>query len=84
MNISFAVLILVAYAIVETLEKFGVKRKYAHLAAIPIGLALSFLVLNGITLAGHILYGILIGLGAVGSCDTLCNIVDTLQKDKSN
>lgn len=74
MNISFGALIPVVFIIVETLEIFGVKQKYAHLLAIPLGIIFSFGVLQNISEYQNLLYGIIIGIGAVGSCDTLTHI----------
>lgn len=77
---SLAVLV---YAFVESLEKFGISRKYAHLLAIPIGIIMSFLEFPTNTILNKILYGIVIGVLSAGTCDTACNIIDTF-KDKCN
>jgi hypothetical protein len=71
------------YAIVESLEKFGISKKYAHLVAIPIGIGISFLgfPVNGVM--NKVFYGVIIGLLSVGTCDTACNAVGIF-KDKVN
>lgn len=85
MNMTFMLLIPVAYAIIETAEKFGLSRKYAHLLAIPLGILLSFLGTNNLSIKEYIFYGILIGLGSVGACDTLCNSMDLIKfRNKSD
>jgi hypothetical protein len=71
------------YALVESFEKFGVCKKYAHLSAIPIGISISILEFSTGTILNKIFYGIIIGVLSVGTCDTACNIIDTF-KDKSN
>ncbi|AWK52176.1 hypothetical protein DIC82_14735 [Clostridium beijerinckii] len=71
------------YAFVESLEKFGVSRKYAHLLAIPIGVIISFLQFSTSNILNKIFYGVIIGVLSVGTCDISCNIVDTFN-DKSN
>ena len=72
------VLILVVYSIMETLEKFGLRRTLAHLLAIPIGLLSSFLFLQG-SCPELLVKGLLIGFGSVGTCDTSCNIADLIK-----
>ena len=71
------------YAVVESLEKFGVSRKYAHLLAIPIGISISLIEFSTSNISNKIFYGIIIGVLSVGTCDTSCNIV-AIFKDKSN
>lgn len=73
MNIDIGFLISLVYGIVETLEKFGLKRKYAHLLAFPLGILGSFLYLKLGAFREYIAYGLLIGLASTGTCDTLCN-----------
>ena len=70
------------YAFVESLEKFGLCRKYAHLLAIPIGISVSILAFPTSNIINKIFYGIIIGILSVGTCDTACNIAGTL-KDKT-
>ncbi|WHH57882.1 hypothetical protein [Petroclostridium sp. X23] len=84
MDLSFTLLIPIVYALVETLEKFGLKRKYAHLLAIPLGILVSFLGLDNLLIREYVFYGILIGVGAVGTCDTLCNAVGVLKDEKDS
>lgn len=83
MKIDASFLIAVVYGIVETLEKFGMERKYAHLLAIPMGFLTSFLFLNCSTFKEYMLMGLLIGIGAVGTCDTICNTVNSIKIIKS-
>ena len=71
------------YAVVESLEKFGVSRKYAHLLAIPIGISISLLEFSTSNILNKIFYGVIIGILSVGTCDTACNVVDTF-KDKAH
>lgn len=80
---DIGVLVVLVYSIVETLEKFGISRKFAHLLAIPLGLVCSFLVLQG-SLKELIIKGLLIGFGSVGTCDTSCNIVDWVKSKRIN
>lgn len=84
MNADFGLLVALVYSVTETLEKFGVERKYAHLLAIPLGVLSSFWGLHCASNIDSIVYGVLIGLGAVGSCDTLCNVVNSLKKPQKN
>jgi len=77
------ILTALVYAFVESLEKFGLSRKYAHLLAIPIGISISLIEFSTSNLSNKIFYGIIIGVLSVGTCDTSCNIVDSF-KDKSN
>lgn len=82
MNTDFSLLVALVYGVIETLEKFGLNRKYAHLLAIPLGILSSFWRLHCASNVDSIVYGVLIGLGAVGSCDTICNVVNSLRKQK--
>lgn len=66
----------VVYGIVESLEKFGVKKKYAHLLAIPIGIIVGIIGFPTDTIVNKILYGIIMGVLSVGICDTVCNVVN--------
>jgi len=84
MDTTFIILIPIAYAIIETAEKFGLNRKYAHLLAIPLGILLSYLGTHTMTIKEYTFYGILIGLGSVGACDTLCNAVDVIKSKKES
>ena len=81
--LDIGVLVVLVYSIVETLEKFGINRKFAHLLAIPLGLVCSLIVLQG-SLKELIIKGLLIGFGAVGTCDTSCNIVDWMKSKKTS
>ncbi|MGC7871280.1 hypothetical protein ACPUYX_07070 [Desulfosporosinus sp. SYSU MS00001] len=81
--IDISVLIVIIYSIVETLEKYGVSRKTAHLFAIPLGLISSFLLLQG-TIKERLLEGLLIGFGAVGVCDTASNLLDRVKSKLLN
>jgi len=73
MEIQFAALIPVVFAIVETIERLGVKKNIAHLLALPIGIIISFAIIPDKNVFEHIVFGILIGFGAIGTCDTICN-----------
>lgn len=77
------ILAALVYAVVESLEKFGMKRKYAHLLAIPIGVCVSFLKFSTSSILNRIVSGIAIGVLSVGTCDTACNIAGTLA-DRNN
>lgn len=72
------ILAALVYAAIEALEKFGLKRKYAHLLAIPMGICVSFLKFSTSNILNKIISGIAIGVLSVGTCDTACNIADTL------
>ncbi|MCT4596243.1 MAG: hypothetical protein N4A57_18510 [Anaeromicrobium sp.] len=74
MTSKLAILAAIIYAIVETLEKFGLSRKYAHLLAIPLGIAGGFVFLRYSSPIDNVIYGIFAGITAVGTCDTLCNV----------
>lgn len=76
MTTDLAFVIVLIYAIVESLEKFGLNRKTAHLLAIPLAIISSFAWLPGVSIKDHILKGLLIGIAAVGTCDSTCNLVD--------
>ncbi len=79
------ILTALVYAFVESLEKFGLKKKYAHLLAIPIGICLSLLQFSTSNILNKIFYGIIIGVLSVGTCDTACNIVNSIKDtDKDN
>jgi len=73
MEMEFAVLVPIVFAIVETIEKLGVKKNIAHLLALPVGIVISFAVIPGKNVFETIVKGILIGFGAIGTCDTICN-----------
>lgn len=73
MDAKFAALIPVVCAVVEAAARLGLKRKFAHLLALPLGPALCFLVMRDKTVAERILYGIIIGLGSIGTCETCRN-----------
>ena len=81
--LDIGILVVLVYSIIETLEKFGINRRYAHLLSIPLGLVFSFLVLHG-PLNELIIKGLLIGFGSVGACDASCNIVDWVNSKKIN
>lgn len=76
---EIALLTAIVYAFVESLEKFGVSKKYAHLLAIPAGIGISLLGFSASTIPNKIGYGVIIGVLSVGTCDTTCNIVDTFK-----
>ena len=77
---DIGLLTVLVYSIVESLEKFGVKRKYAHLLAIPIGVIISILGFPAEVILTRVIYGFVIGILSVGSCDTVCNAVDVFKK----
>ncbi len=82
MDSKVIILITIVYAIIETLEKFGLSKKYAHVLALPLGIISSFLLLELASSIDYVLYGIFIGLISVGTCDTFCNIVDIIKPKK--
>ena len=67
------------YSFVESLEKFGLRKKYAHLLAIPIGIIISVLEFPAFSILNKIFYGIVIGVLSIGTCDTACNIADIVK-----
>lgn len=71
----------VVYSIVESLEKFGLKEKYAHILAIPIGIIVGFLGFPFEGIVNKFIYGIIMGILSVGSCNMTCNIVKIMKKD---
>ncbi|KLU67339.1 hypothetical protein DEAC_c05510 [Desulfosporosinus acididurans] len=81
--LDLSVLIVIVYSIVETLEKYGVSPKTAHLFAIPLGFISSFLFLSG-TIKEHLLEGLLIGFGAIGVCDTASNLLSWVKSKLLN
>jgi hypothetical protein len=82
MDPKYAALIPIVYAIVEAAEKFGLKRNIAHLCTLPLGVLISFLVIQNKSIYENILYGILIGFGAIGTCDTVCNSMELVKSKK--
>lgn len=76
MAIDLWFLMSVVYAIVETLEKHGIKRSIAHLLAIPVGVLSSFAFLHCHSVKDCVIKGIFIGIAAVGACESTCNIAD--------
>jgi len=76
MSLELWFLAALVYGIVETLEKFGLRRRFAHLLAIPLGVLSSFSLLTCNSPKDYILKGLVIGISAIGVCDTTCNIVD--------
>lgn len=81
---DIALLTAVVYSLVESFEKFGLKRKYAHILAIPIGILTGFLGFPLEMIANRIFYGLIIGILSVGTCDTACNIVSIIRKETDN
>ncbi|MCT4619841.1 MAG: hypothetical protein N4A62_10690 [Marinisporobacter sp.] len=75
---KIGILVAVIYGIVETLEKFGLAKKYAHLLALPLGVVGSFFFLQFSSIAEYIVYGLFAGIASVGTCDTFCNVFDTI------
>lgn len=76
---KIGILIAVVFGIVEIAEKFGLAKKYAHLIALPLGILGSFLFLKLPSASDHIIYGLFTGIAAVGSCDTICNVIGNIQ-----
>lgn len=76
------VLIAVIYGIIETIEKLGLDKKYAHLIALPLGVLFSFLFLEYPSPSEYVLNGLSFGLVSVGSCDTFCNIRNAVKELK--
>lgn len=77
---EITLLIAFVYAIIESLEKLGLNRKSAHLLAIPFGILCSFGLLQCTSVKEYLMKGIFIGLGANGTCDTACNIIDNVKR----
>jgi Na+/serine symporter len=77
---DIGLLVAIVYTIVETLEKFGMKRKHAHLLAIPLGIAVGIFAFEDEIFYRKVVYGIFVGILSVGSCDTACNLVDIFKK----
>lgn len=75
MAAELLILIGFVYAIVESLEKLGLSRRIAHLLAIPLGILSSFGLLQCASILECFAKGLLIGICAVGTCDTACNIL---------
>ena len=84
MDANFLALIPVVYAIVETAEKFGLKRSVAHLCALPLGILVSFLAFPNKTVTENFIYGILLGFGAIGTCDSVCNAMELIKNKVNN
>ena len=84
MEIQFAALIPIVFVIVENIEKLGVKKNIAHLLALPIGIIVSFGVIPDKNIFENIVYGLLIGFGAIGTCDTICNGKKVINGKKKN
>lgn len=79
--IEIGLLIALVYSVVESLEKFGLDRGLAHLIAIPLGILSSFVLLQCTSIREYVVNGLIIGIGAVGSCDTACNIAEKVKKN---
>ena len=77
---ELGLLVALVYSIVESLEKFGLDRKFAHLTAIPLGILSSFGLLQCASIREYFMKGLFIGIGAVGTCDTACNVVAKVQE----
>jgi hypothetical protein len=84
MDVQFAALIPAVYVIVEGLEWLGCPRRIAHLLGLPIGILVSFLIIPGNALGEKIVYGLLIGLGAAGTCDTVGNCRRVLRRSRKS
>ncbi|QXM07415.1 hypothetical protein KVH43_06975 [Crassaminicella indica] len=79
MDSKIGILIVVVFGITETLEKFGLAKRYAHLIALPLGVLGSFLFLKFSSTAEYIIYGLFTGIASVGTCDTVCNVVSNIK-----
>ncbi|QZY54368.1 hypothetical protein [Crassaminicella profunda] len=77
---KIGILIAVVFGIVETLEKFGLAKKYAHLIALPLGVIGSFFFLELPSTAEYIIYGLFSGVAGIGTCDTLCNVLGNIKE----
>lgn len=77
---ELGLLVALVFSIVESLEKYGLDRKFAHLIAIPLGILSSFGLLQCTSIQEYLIKGLFIGIGAVGICDTVCNVVATVQE----
>lgn len=80
MAIELGLLIALVYSVVESLEKFGLDRKLAHLIAIPLGILSSFALLQCTSIRNYLVNGLIIGIGAAGTCDTACNVAEKVKK----
>lgn len=83
MDVKFAALIPVEFAIIEALVKIGLKRNLAHLCALPLGVLISFLVIDNKSVIENLIYGLLIGLGSIGTCDTICKNVEIIKAKRN-
>jgi hypothetical protein len=72
MEIQFAAFIPAVFAIIKAAEMFGLKRSIAHFCAIPLGILVSFLSIQDHNIIENIVFGLLIGFGAIGTSDTVC------------
>lgn len=77
---ELGLLVALVFSIVEALEKYGLDRKFAHLIAIPLGILSSFGLLQCTSIQEYLMTGLFIGIGAVGICDTVSNVVATVQE----
>lgn len=84
MQIQFAALIPIVLAIVKTIEKLGVRKNIARLLALPIGIVVSFGVIPDKNVFEHIVFGLLIGFGAIGTCDAVCNGKEVINGNKKS
>ena len=73
MEIQFAALIPIVFVIVETIENSVSRKTSLTSLALPIGIIVSFGVIPDKNIFENIVYGLLIGFGAIGTCDTICN-----------
>ena len=80
MNLQFTALIPVVFGVVEGLEHLGLKKKIAHILALPLGILLSFFVMPDNTWYANIIYGLIVGLSAAGACDTIGNCKEIFKK----
>jgi hypothetical protein len=71
----------IVYAIVEGLKKFGLNKKYAHILALPISIGLSVWGFPVDGVMNKVIYGVIIGILSVGSCDTACNVVNVFKEN---
>jgi hypothetical protein len=79
MKLEFTALIPVVYAIIEGMEWLGLRKTIAHLLALPIGILFSFLIIPCDSIVENIVYGLIIGISAAGTCDTIGNCGQVLK-----
>ena len=77
---ELGLLVALVFSIVESFEKYGIDRKFAHLIAIPLGMFTSYGLLQCTSIKEYLIKGLFIGIGAVGISDTVSNVVATVKE----